>query len=85
MDTHGLSEVAERIRCEIKQIIPKPGDPDIQPHIPKADFLTEDKQGVRHFGGSNLALKIRLLKKEMKIDDVCMHYVPKGLSLTHGW
>lgn len=80
MDTHDLSEVAERIRCEIKQMILKPGDPDPQPHIPQPDFLIEDKQGVRHFGGSNLAIKILLLKKEMKIDVVCMHSVLGGLS-----
>lgn len=78
MDIHDLSEVAERIRCEIKQMLPKPGDLDTQPHILQADFLTEDKQGVRHFGGSNLAIKILLLKKEMKIDVVCMHSVPKA-------
>lgn len=85
MDIYSLSEIAERICCKIKQMIPKPGDPNIQPHIPKADFLTKDKQGVRHFGSLNLTLKIRLLKKEMKIDDVCMHYIPKGLSLIYGW
>lgn len=73
-----LDQECERIRCQIKSMIP--GEPG-EPKEGKAKRLAANIKDAIMYGGEELATKVSELIKAMNIGKVCYFY--RAFVLTH--
>jgi hypothetical protein len=72
MERTPLSHDAEKIRVEIREMIPEAWS-ESRSDERQADVIREDTNGNKLYGGEQLAAKITQLQKQMQIDQVSHH------------